>query len=224
VVDGNVFRVLARVFGIFTPVDSAGGKKYFTSLAQELLDKKQPGLYNQAIMDFGAVICKPQPLCTLCAFQKYCYAFQYNKINQLPVKEKKIIIKKRWFYYLVIEYNNAVIIRQRNEKDIWQGLYEFPMIEAANEIPVKKIIQQAEKKKWLPKGNYELLAVSPLHRQQLSHQLIAGQFIRIRLKQRFSPENNWLWPAKNKLFKYAFPQFINQYLKSKTVLSGMFGR
>ena len=214
VVDGNVFRILSRVFGIYKSVDSTDGKKYFASLAQELLDNKQPGLYNQAIMDFGAVVCKPvAPLCSNCVFNKYCYAFLNKNVNELPVKEKNIIIKKRWFYYLVIENNNTIIIRQRTEKDIWQGLFEFPMIEAANEIPVKKILKQAEKKRWLMKGNYEQLAVSPLHRQQLSHQLIAGQFIRIRLKQKIFPENNWLWLAKNKLSKFAFPQFINQYLK-----------
>lgn len=90
VVDGNVFRVLARVFGIDKPTDTTEGKKYFTQLAEELLDKKRPGLYNQAIMDFGAMICKPaSPLCATCCFKKHCIAFQRDRINELPVKEKK---------------------------------------------------------------------------------------------------------------------------------------
>ena len=93
VVDGNVFRVLARVFGKNIPIDLPEGKKIFTELANELLDKKQPGIYNQAIMDFGAVICKPVPLCNKCVFKKYCFAFLNNQINELPVKEKKIVIK-----------------------------------------------------------------------------------------------------------------------------------
>ncbi len=177
VVDGNVFRVLARIFGIDKPIDSTEGKKYFTALAEELLDKKQPGKYNQAIMDLGAVICKPQPVCSVCVFQEDCYAFQHKKINELPVKKKKIAIKKRWFYYLVLEYKNEIVLQQRTEKDIWQGLYEFPMIEAPHEWPVKKIIQEARKKKWLMKDNYIIVSVSPLYKQQLSHQLIAGQFI-----------------------------------------------
>lgn len=212
VVDGNVFRVLARLFGIDRPVDSTEGKKHFITLAEELLDKKQPGIYNQAIMDFGAMVCKPQPFCSACFLQKHCSAFRHNKINELPVKEKKITIKKRWFYYLILEYKNEIAIQQRTAKDIWHSLYEFPMIEAGNEMPVKQIIQQAEKKNWLEKAKYELIAVSPLYKQQLSHQLIAGKFIRLQLKKK-NLEKNWTWLPKNKLGKYAFPQFINQYLK-----------
>jgi A/G-specific adenine glycosylase len=214
VVDGNVFRVLARIFGVHKPVDSTDGKKYFTALANELLDKKQPGLYNQASMDFGAVVCKPAaPLCSNCVFNKTCYAYINNKVAALPVKEKKIIIKKRWFYYFVFEYKNQTAIQQRTAKDIWHSLYEFPVLEAAHELPVKKIIQQAIKNKWLVKDNYELLTVSPLYKQQLSHQLIAGQFIKFQLKTKPSLKNNWLWLTKNRMEKYAFPQFINQYLR-----------
>jgi A/G-specific adenine glycosylase len=218
VVDGNVFRVLARIFGIDKPTDSTEGKKYFTALANELLDKKQPDLYNQAIMDFGAVVCKPAaPLCSKCVFNKICVAYINNKVAALPVKEKKIIIKKRWFYYLVLEYKKETAIQQRTAKDIWQDLYEFPVIEATNELQVKKIIQKAVKNKWIEKDNYEPLTVSPLYKQQLSHQLIAGQFIKFQLKKKPLLKNDWLWLTKNKIGKYAFPQFINQYLsKNKT--------
>ncbi len=214
VVDGNVFRVLARVFGIDTPTDSTEGKKRFTELAEELLDKKQPGLYNQAIMDFGAVICKPAaPLCSQCIFNKKCVAYLTNKVAALPVKEKKITIKKRWFYYLILEYKNETAILQRTAKDIWQDLYEFPMVEAPNELTVKKILQHAEKKKWITRNSYELVTVSPLYKQPLSHQLIAGQFIQIQVTKKPLQEKNWQWLTKNKMGKYAFPQFINQYLK-----------
>lgn len=223
VVDGNVFRVLARVFGIDKPVDSTEGKKYFTTLAEELLDKKQPGIYNQAIMDFGAVLCKPAaPLCTQCPFQKYCYAFQHKKINELPVKEKKITIKKRWFYYLVMEYKNEIAVQQRSTKDIWHSLYEFPMSEMENELPVKKILQQAEKKKWLTKTKYELISVSPLYKQQLSHQLIAGQFIRVRVKQKPKQERSWQWMMRANLKRYAFPQLINQFIGQKVSQQSLF--
>jgi A/G-specific adenine glycosylase len=228
VVDGNVFRVLARVFGVSTPTDTTEGKKLFTALAEELLDKKQPGLYNQAIMDFGAVVCKPAaPLCTTCVFKKQCVAFLTNKINELPVKEKKITIKKRWFYYLLLECKNEIAIRQRTAKDIWQDLYEFPLIESSVELTTKNIIQQAEKKKWLLKNEYEVLSVSALFKQQLSHQLIAGQFIRIQVAEKPLLKNDpiavgWLWLSKNKMSKYAFPQFINQYLKQKVGVGLLF--
>lgn len=213
VVDGNVFRVLARIFGIDIPVDSTRGKNFFTILANELLDAKQPGLYNQAIMDFGAVQCKPTaPLCTTCVFKKTCVAFLQNKINDLPVKEKKITIRKRWFYYLVIEHKNKVAILQRTKKDIWQDLYEFPLIESDTELSIKKVLQLGEKKKWLTKKKYEVTSVSPLFRQKLSHQLIAGQFLKIAVQQKPRESNEWLWLERNKTKKYAFPQFINQYL------------
>ncbi len=216
VVDGNVFRVLARIFGITVPIDSTDGKKYFATLADNLLDQKQPGFYNQAIMDFGAVVCKPvAPLCLNCGCKKFCSAFINNKINELPVKEKKISIKKRWFYYLVLEYKNEIAIRQRIEKDIWQDLYEFPLIETEKEIDKRNILKQAEKNKWVHKGNYELLTVSPLFKQQLSHQLIAGQFIKLKLKSNQDPEINWIWVTKSRIGKFAFPRFINQYLNEK---------
>lgn len=222
VVDGNVFRVLARVFGKNIPVDSTEGKKYFTEVANELLDEKQPGIYNQAIMDFGAVICKPVPLCSKCVFKKDCAAFLNDKIYELPVKEKKITIRKRWFYYLLLEYKKEVLIHQRTEKDIWQQLYEFPLIESQKEILQQKILSVATAKEFLKKNDYELISISSLFKQQLSHQLIAGQFIKIKLKRKYNLKGNWFWMEKNKLSKYPFPQFINQYLKEGAVEQSLF--
>jgi A/G-specific adenine glycosylase len=169
-------------------------------------------------MDFGAVICKPQPLCSLCPFQKQCYAFQHNKINELPLKKKKINIRKRWFYYLILEYKNEIAIRQRKDKDIWQDLYEFPMVEKTNDIDAKAILLEAEKKKWIMKKGYTVLSVSPIFKQQLSHQLIAGQFINLNLKKKPQPGHDpittgWRWVMKSRIGEYAFPQFINQYLR-----------
>lgn len=213
VVDGNVFRVLSRVFGIAKPIDSTDGKKYFTLLANELLDRQQPGIYNQAIMDFGAVVCKPAiPLCSTCVFNKACFAFLNKKVNELPVKEKRISIKKRWFYYLVIEQEKEVAIRQRTGKDIWNQLYEFPMMEKQTETSIEAILREAEKSGWLPKKKYQMVAISPLFKQQLSHQLIAGQFIKIQLQKSDMAKTGMLWVKAHQLKKYAFPKFINQYL------------
>ncbi len=221
VVDGNVFRVLARVFGVDKPIDSIDGKKFFTDIANELLDKKQPGLYNQAIMDFGAVVCKPvNPSCTVCFFNKKCSAFLNNKINELPVKQKKIKIKKRWFYYLIPEYKGEMAICQRTGKDIWQNLYEFPLIESPGELDMVAIVRDIEKKKWLPKRDYEIISVSGLYKQQLSHQLIAGRFIKIRLKKK--PVSDWLWVSNSGMKKFAFPKFINQYLSEKNKQTKLF--
>ncbi|MBK5270285.1 MAG: A/G-specific adenine glycosylase, partial [Bacteroidia bacterium] len=214
VVDGNVFRVLARVFGINKPTDSTNGKAFFSELANELLDKKRSAVYNQAIMDFGALICKAaSPLCTACVFNKKCIAYLDCKVNELPVKEKRISIRKRFFYYLVMEYKNRTVIRQRSEKDIWQQLYEFPLVEVDGLVGQNKILQQFEKKEWLHKKNYEIIAVSALLKQKLSHQLIYGQFIRVRLRQKPSLQKNWQWIFKKKLSSFPFPQLINQYLQ-----------
>ncbi len=216
VVDGNVFRVLARVFGIATPTDTTEGKKYFTTLAEELLEKKQPGLYNQAIMDFGAVVCKPaSPLCSDCVFKKHCVAFNNDMIATLPVKEKKITIKQRWFYYVVMEYKNEVAIVQRTGKDIWKDLYEFPLIETAKEMSEKNITKQLNLKEWLATSDYTIAAISPLFNQQLSHQLITGRFVTIKMKRKVKLINDWRWVMKGRLKSFAFPQFINQYLKTK---------
>jgi A/G-specific adenine glycosylase len=184
-------------------------------LANQLLDKKQPGQFNQAIMDFGAVVCKPAPLCEQCPFRNDCFAYLNNKINELPVKEKKVRIKSRWFYYLVIEYNNNTVIRQRTGKDIWQQLFEFPMIETDKEEDVNKILATAVKHSMLQKKNYELISVSPLYKQQLSHQLIAGRFILLKLKTKTAAQKDIIWIEKTWLKEFAFPKLINTYLSNR---------
>lgn len=213
VVDGNVFRVLARFFGIAAATDTAEGKNKFTALANELLDKKFPGIYNQAIMDFGAVVCKPAaPLCLTCSLKKDCAAFLQNKVDMLPVKEKKISIKKRFFYYIIFEYKNKVAIRQRTGKDIWQQLFEFMLIEKNKETGYKQLLKKAEQEGLLIKHEYKVKSVSPVIKQQLSHQLISGCFITLAVKQKPQITEQMKWVSKSSLKKYAFPQFINQYL------------
>ena len=213
VVDGNVFRVIARVFGISKAIDSTEGKKIFTDFANRLLDKKQPGIYNQAIMDFGAVICKPvAPLCDECIFKKTCVAFQNDKINELPVKLKKTAVKKRWFNYLVLEYKNEIFIRERLAKDIWQHLFEFWLIETEKHENEQSIIKIALKRKWLKDKKFTVVYVSPALKQLLSHQLINGQFIYIHLSARPDVAENYIAVAKEKLGSYPFPQLTNQYI------------
>ncbi|MGY8943774.1 MAG: A/G-specific adenine glycosylase, partial [Flavobacteriales bacterium] len=130
VVDGNVYRVLSRYFGINTPTNSTLGIKEFKTLAQTLIDTSQPGTYNQALMDFGALHCKPQnPLCETCPFSDSCVAFEKKLTKELPVKEKKIKVRKRYFNFLVIKTDaHKTILTERKGKGIWQGLYQFPLI------------------------------------------------------------------------------------------------
>jgi len=141
VVDGNVYRVLARYFDIETPINSTAGIKEFKELAKELLDKKDPATYNQAIMEFGALQCKPQsPLCNTCPLSNSCLALKNNKISHLPVKLKKGKIKKRYFNYLVFQSEeNKTLLEKRSGKGIWQGLYQFPLVEAESLLSSEEI-------------------------------------------------------------------------------------
>ena len=212
VIDGNVFRVLSRVFGVKKPIDSTDGKQLFSRLAAELLDKKQPGIYNQALMDFGAVICKPFPLCNICVFKDRCFAFKNDYVSQLPVKKKKIKIATRYFNYLVIEYNKKIYISKRRGNDIWKNLHEFVLIETDNETPVKGVIAKAERKMFLIMGSYKIFSVSPVYIQQLSHQKIIGRFIKIVSKKQLSLSDFKLISLKQ-LSLYAFPRLITAYFE-----------
>jgi len=141
VVDGNVYRVLSRYFGIETSINSSAGIKEFKKLAQQLIDAEKPGIYNQAIMEFGARQCKPQnPVCTICVLNDNCVALQQKKISELPVKLKKTKIKKCYFNYIVLlSENNKTILQQRTSKGIWQQLYEFPLIETDAEVTIEAL-------------------------------------------------------------------------------------
>ena len=214
VVDGNVFRVLARITGDATPVDSTEGKNVFTSLATRLLDKEFPGRYNQAMMDFGALICKPRsPRCEECPFSLSCVAKNQGTIDILPVKAKKIKPRKRWFYYIVIEHGDHIAIRKRVEKDIWQDLYEFPLVESDKQVGQEILLRQIEEKRWMEKG-FSLRQFSPLFKQQLTHQSIAGRFITIRLDKKPGAMNDWIWIRRERIGDYPFPGYINQFLRS----------
>lgn len=142
VVDGNVYRVLARFFGMKTPINSTKGIKEFKALAQELIDKKQPGVYNQAIMEFGALHCKPQnPLCDTCPLVTACLAYSSKSISELPVKDKKTAIKKKYFNYLVLVTDKKeTLLYKRTGNGIWKGLYEFPLIETEKQVDKEFII------------------------------------------------------------------------------------
>lgn len=145
VVDGNVYRVLSRIFGIATPINSTQGIKEFKTLAQALLDTRQPGTFNQAMMEFGARHCVPQnPACGHCIFNKECDAFKNNQVRMLPVKLKKLKIKKRYFNYIVLlSEDHQTILKQRMKKGIWQQLYEFPLVETTKEITKAELRKEA---------------------------------------------------------------------------------
>lgn len=210
VLDGNVFRVLSRILDIEMPIDTTEGKKIFSATAQHMLPKSRAGEYNQAIMDFGAVICKPVPDCNSCFFNKHCKAYLRGKQQLLPVKEKKINIKKRWLNYIIIQYENKVAIRQRTGKDIWQQLFEFALIETGSLCTPKQILESFEKQygvtHYTMKGN---LAETT---QKLTHQAITFNFILIKLSKKEQIEN-FIWTPLSHLKQFAFPKTLKQFIE-----------
>lgn len=145
-VDGNVFRVLSRIFGIDTPTNSSAGIKEFRNLAQKLISRDDPANFNQALIEFGSEQCKPRnPMCSTCIFASECVAFNQNRISQLPVKLKKLKVQKRHFNYLVfLSEKGETVLEQRRGKGIWEGLYQFPLVETSSEASVEHLVQEEE--------------------------------------------------------------------------------
>ena len=215
VVDGNVFRVLARFFGISTPQDSTEGKKQFTQLAEALLDVTQAGLYNQAIMDFGATLCLPRnPHCKKCPLQTHCIALHEKRIGELPVKSKKIVKTERFFHYLVFNFAGQVLIQKREEKDIWQELYQFPLLER-DSLEQSWALLEAKllEKTGLTLTPHTLRSGTKVFQQLLTHQVVNVRFWELDLQALpTSIPDNWIWIKRTDLNKYAFPKVIDRYL------------
>ena len=212
VLDGNVYRVLSRYFAITTPIDNLQGKRFYSELAYKLLDKKLSGVYNQSIMDFGATVCKPMPLCEECALQSRCEAYLQGIQLQLPVKEKVILKKSRWLYYLVVKFRNKLYVRKREEKDIWQNLYEFILLEEPGQQTIKKLQASEKFNALFAQNNYVIENISEVYKQQLTHQTINGQFVTINIKSPLELEQYQLISAE-KMAELPFPKFITTYLK-----------
>lgn len=211
VVDGNVYRVLSRLFGIETPIDSGDGKKQFQKLATELLDKKNPAIHNQAIMEFGSQYCKPvNPKCETCIFNKNCFAFANNVVSQLPLKVKKTKVRNRYLNYLIlIDKNKNILLNKRTENDIWKGLYEFYLLETDKEISESDLIKQKLIKHELP-GDFSIHYVSKQYKHILSHQHLYAKFYIIKVSNSH-PKKNTTTSIKS-LTNYAFPRLIDKFL------------
>ncbi|MCW3075461.1 MAG: A/G-specific adenine glycosylase [Bacteroidetes bacterium] len=211
VVDGNVYRVLSRIFGIETAIDSAFGKKEFQQLANDLLDRKSPATHNQAIMEFGSQCCKPvNPNCEDCIFKNKCFAFKHGLVSQLPFKEKKAKVRDRFFNYLVmVDKHKNIIVNKRQGKDIWKGLYEFPLIETKKEIKESGLLKGKEFLS-VVKKDFAVLYTSKQYKHVLSHQHLYAKFYVIKINA-FSGEGQKRMPFKA-LEKLAFPRLIEKFL------------
>ncbi|MDO5978505.1 A/G-specific adenine glycosylase [Flavivirga spongiicola] len=212
VVDGNVYRVLSRYFGVDTPINSSKGVKEFKALAQELIDKKKPADFNQAIMEFGATQCKPKnPDCNVCPFNKGCIAFNKNIINKLPVKIKSAKAKNKYFNFLVfISEDGKTVLEKRENKGIWQNLYQFPLIETNANVDIntlKPLIKEHDLIKGMP---FELsLYNKDIIVHKLSHQHLHTRFWVVnvnRLKDKSISTND--------IHNYAVPILIGNFIEA----------
>jgi A/G-specific adenine glycosylase len=214
-VDGNVFRVLSRYFGIDTPINSPKGKTVFTDLANQLLDQSQPGIYNQAMMEFGALQCKPQnPACEICPIQSGCQANQLGIINLLPVKLKPKKVKERYFNFIIARKNGFVLMNKRGPNDIWQNLHEFPLFETENPILAEELIQTDAFKQAF--GDRVIIrSVSDTVKHLLSHQTLFAQFIEIEnFLEQYHVGNDWLYVANEDLENLAQPKLIVDFFEN----------
>lgn len=214
VLDGNVQRVLSRHFGISEPVDTTKGKKLLRALADEMLDRQHPAIYNQAIMDFGALHCKPtSPLCDSCLLAETCQALHEHLVDKLPVKSKRTVVRDRYLTYIYVRTQDGkILLHRRGSGDIWQGLYEFPMIES------EKPLSMAEVEKALPfgdvRGGLQLITSNVLH--QLTHQRLHADFYCLTLNH---IENNATgqWVEEVSLDRYALPRLLEKLLNRLSV-------
>ena len=212
VVDGNVYRVLARYLKINTPIDTSAGKKLFAKIAHELLDTENPGIHNQALMEIGALVCTPKnPKCQKCPISEKCMSFEDHSQPDYPVKAKKTKVRDRFFHYLVVTDGQQLLLKKRGEKDIWQGLYDFPLIEKKdNKLPDHK-----EFNSWSPQNIHEEAAFTHI----LSHQKIHARFWVITVKK-LNGQDGQLVVDRNELEDYPLPQLLIRYVKSSGFFSG----
>jgi A/G-specific adenine glycosylase len=215
VVDGNVNRVIARYFGISEPINSTTGKKIFQTTANDLLNRKNPALHNQAMMEFGAILCKPKnPACGICPVRTGCYAFTHNATTALPVKINKVKIKQRYFNYFLITDDDTILMNKRAENDIWANMYDLPMIETPAPFTPDELLIIPDVVKYFG-DNIKVTAVSEFKKHVLTHQHLYIRFINLAI-QPIAIRPNWVFIKVEKLKKAPLPKpifiFLDKFL------------
>ena len=217
VVDGNVYRVLARLFDINTPINNNEGQKLFTQLADELLNKNQPGLHNQAMMEFGALHCTPKnPNCLLCPLQAQCLAFAHQTVMLRPVKLAKTKITTRYFNYLILRINSSLYLHKRNDNDIWKNLYDFPCIESQTPMSVEEVITSEAFLQLIENKPFTIIKSSPVFTHKLTHRTLLAQFIEIKLEQELLQiqTKDLFLTRETELGSFPIPRLIDLYLNN----------
>jgi A/G-specific adenine glycosylase len=215
-VDGNVFRVLSRLYGIRLPNTSPAGKKEIYRLATSILNNKNPGNHNQALMELGALVCLPKnPACADCPLQSLCWAFQKDQVDELPVKAVISHNKKRYFHYLHISWSDKLFIHQRKQKDIWNSLFEFPLIETRGTVKPEKLFMHDQWKHLFNGSHYSVRHISPFYIHQLTHQTLYVRFYRVQIKV-VPPAlaEGYICTDEKKIFDYPVSRLTERYLTS----------
>ena len=214
-IDGNVYRVLSRVFGIDTPIDSTMGKQEFSNLANQLLDPKNPAVFNEAMMEFGALQCTPQnPDCNRCPLRDQCIAFARNEIANLPVKSKQTIVKNRFFNYLFIRQEEFFYLEKREENDIWRNLYQFPLIESQKALSIEELLTNEQFRSIFKGTEVSIDSVSPEIIHVLTHQRLHVRFIEITIPGTKTPFP-WVKVLPNEVHDFPVPKPIDNFLTGK---------
>ena len=215
VVDGNVFRLLARYFGINEAINSTKGKKLFTEIANQLMDHSQPGVYNQAVMEFGSLQCRyKNPDCGNCPLHINCEAYQQNRVNDLPVKVRKQTIRNRYFNYVIAIKNHKILLNKRGPNDIWENLYEFPLFETSEQLNPDELINSHEFKNAFG-GDITIRSVYGPVNHKLSHQKLNACFIVIEnFQDLFDGKIRWFYADFEELETLPQPKLIFVFLKN----------
>lgn len=213
VVDGNVYRVLARYLGISEPINTVKAKKIFQEAANELLDKQNPGVHNQAMMELGAMICKPKnPACGLCPVRTGCYAFLNNATTALPAKISRAKVRERFFSYFLVTDGETILMNKRGDRDIWANMYDLPLLETAALIESNKfhaipgIVE-------LFGEDVTVLETFPVITHLLTHQRLQVQFIKVQYHT-FTLRENWFYTPVENIKSFAMPKIIFIFLKN----------
>lgn len=218
VIDGNVYRLVSRLYGIYTPIGTEQAYREFEQLLLHLIDRERPDLFNQAIMDFGSIYCKPTGCdCQCCIFRQECVAFREGKVDVLPVRRQKVTVKTRYFYYIDIRWQEFMLVKQREAGDIWQGLYELPLFETESPIDSQLLKQTIGEvlQSWLGMAPTDL-EVGPEMKHQLTHRTIRAQFLKANYNRK--PARI---PEKMRIVRYEelkslpISRLIDRYLSKK---------
>ena len=215
VVDGNVARVISRLYGVEKPVNGTEGGKVIASLAEELLDREQPGVHNQALMEFGSLQCVPAgPDCGGCPLSRLCVARKTGRVDRLPVKIPKRKPAGRWMYYCILRCGGETILTRREENDIWKSLYQFPLLESEGPLEDGVLLARMEKD-LLPAGmRITLEKISPPVKHQLTHRTIHAKFVHADTDRWPDPlPGGWRRIPADRLHDFPFPRLIHRYLE-----------